>query len=267
MDAFADVEGRIRAALEVLKRDGVLPADLDVAGTEVETPRDPAHGDLASNVAMALAKGAKMKPRDIADALKAKLNADPAIASVEVAGQGFLNIRMRPEFWHGVVRAILDEGAAYGKTNLGRDEKINVEYVSANPTGPMHVGHCRGAVFGDALANLLAFDGYEVTREYYINDAGAQVDALARSAFLRYREALGEDIGEIPSGLYPGDYIKPVGAALAEKHGKALLAVPEDEWLPLVRAAAISAMLEMIKDDLGALNIHHEVFFSERSLT
>ncbi len=267
MDAFSDVEGRIRAALEALKKEGVLPSDLDVASTEVEMPRDPAHGDLASNAAMVLAKAAKMKPRDIADALKAKLDADPAFASVEAAGPGFLNIRMQPEFWHGVVRAILDEGAAYGKSNSGRGEKINVEYVSANPTGPMHVGHCRGAVFGDALANLLAFAGYEVTREYYINDAGGQVDVLARSAFLRYREALGEDIGEIPPGLYPGDYLKPVGAALAKEHGKALLAMPEDEWLQLVRAEAISAMLEMIKDDLGALNIHHEVFFSERSLT
>ncbi len=267
MDAFADVEARIAKALEALKAEGVLPRDIDVGAAEVEMPRDPAHGDLASNAAMVLAKAAGMKPRDVADALKAKLAAESAVASVEVAGPGFLNIRMQPGFWQAVVRAVLDEGAAYGQTNPGQGEKINVEYVSANPTGPMHVGHCRGAVFGDALANLLVFAGYEVTREYYINDAGGQVDALARSAFLRYREALGEDIGEIPSGLYPGEYLKPVGAALAKEHDKALLSMPEEQWLPLVRGEAIAAMLGMIKDDLGSLNICHEVFFSERSLT
>ena len=178
-------------------------------------PRDAAHGDLASNAALVLAKAAKMKPRDIADKLAEKLEADPDIERVEVAGPGFLNMGFRPAFWQGVVAAILKEGAAYGRADLGCGEPVNVEYVSANPTGPMHVGHGRGAVFGDALANLLAFAGYDVTREYYVNDAGAQVDALARSAFLRYREALGEDIGEIPAGLYPGDYLKPVGKALA----------------------------------------------------
>jgi arginyl-tRNA synthetase len=184
-----------------------------------------------------------------------------------VAGPGFLNLSFRPAFWHGVVWAILQEGADYGRIDLGKGEPTDVEYVSTNPTGPIHVGHCRGAVFGDALANLLQFAGYEVTREYYVNDAGAQVDALARSAFLRYREALGEAIGEIPAGLYPGDYLKPVGQALVAEHGPSLRNLPEERWLPLVREAAVAAMLAMIKEDLAALNIRHDVFFSERSLT
>ena len=184
-----------------------------------------------------------------------------------MAGPGFLNLSLRPAFWHGVVAAILKEGADYGRADLGRGEPVNVEFVSTNPTGPIHVGHGRGAVFGDALCNLLQFAGYEVTREYYVNDAGAQVDALARSAYLRYREALGEDIGEIPAGLYPGDYLKPVGQALAAEHGPSLLNFPEERWLPLVREAAVAAMLAMIKEDLAALDIRHDVFFSERSLT
>ena len=267
MDVFADVEGRIAAALESLKRDGALPLDLMVPGIEAEMPRDAAHGDMASGAAMVLAKAANMKPRAIAEALQGKLAADPDIARIEVAGPGFLNLTMKPEFWHGLVGAILDAGDAYGRSNIGRGERINVEYVSANPTGPMHVGHCRGAVFGDALANLLAFVGYEVTREYYINDAGAQVDALARSAYLRYREALGEEIGAIPAGLYPGDYLKPVGATLAGERGRSLVNMTEERWLPIVREAAIAAMLDMIKDDLAALAIRHDVFFSERSLT
>jgi arginyl-tRNA synthetase len=267
MDAYADVGARVAAALEALKKEGVLPSDIAVPPVEIETPRDPAHGDLACNAAMVLAKPARMKPRDIAVALQSKLAADPDIAGVEVAGPGFLNLRMTPEFWHRVVGAVLDDGEKYGRSDIGKAERTNVEYVSANPTGPMHVGHCRGAVFGDALANLLAFAGYDVTREYYINDAGGQVDVLARSAFLRYREALGEDIGAIPEGLYPGDYLKPVGETLAKEHGKSLLNMPEERWLPLVRERAIADMLVMIKDDLAALNIRHDVFFSERSLT
>ncbi len=267
MDVFAEIEGRVAAALEALKSEGALPADLPVGGIEVETPRDPTHGDLASNAAMVLAKPARMKPRDIAEKLQAKLAADEDIASVSVAGPGFLNITLRPEFWHGLVRAIHAEGGDYGRSELGKGKTVNVEYVSANPTGPMHVGHCRGAVFGDALANLLAFAGYDVTREYYVNDAGGQVDVLARSVFLRYREALGEDIGAIPEGLYPGEYLKPVGAALAKEHGPALLNMPEDRWLPIVRAFAIDQIMPMIKDDLAALNIRHDVFFSEASLT
>jgi arginyl-tRNA synthetase len=267
MNVHALVHARIVSALEALEREGALPKGLDLSNVEVTPPRDAAHGDLASNAALVLAKAAGMKPRDIADKLAGKLAAATDVEKVEVAGAGFLNMRFAPAFWHGLVAAILKDGAAYGRVDLGHGERVNIEYVSANPTGPMHVGHCRGAVFGDALANLLAFAGYDVTREYYINDAGAQVDVLARSAFLRYREALGEDIGEIPAGLYPGDYLKPVGAALAQEHGRSLLSFPEERWLPLVREAAIAAMLAIIKDDLAALNIEHNVFFSERSLT
>src|SRR5262245_8933831 len=267
MNVHALVHSQIVSALKALQREGALPAGLDFGNVEVSPPRDPAHGDLASNAALVLAKAARMKPRDIAEKLAEKLRALPDVESAEVAGAGFLNLRFLPRFWQGVVAAILKEGDAYGRVDLGRGERVNVEYVSANPTGPMHVGHGRGAVFGDALASLLEFAGYQVAREYYINDAGAQVDALARSAYLRYREALGEDIGEIPPGLYPGDYVKPVGAALAKEHDHALLNYPEERWLPLVREAAIAAMLAIIKEDLAALNVKHEVFFSERSLT
>ena len=267
MNVFARVEERVVAALEALKAEGVLPADLAVSGIEVEVPRDATHGDLSTNAALVLAKGARMKPRDIAEKLKEKLDAEADLETVEVAGPGFLNLTFKPAFWHVQVRTILQEGADYGRCDLGKGETVNIEYVSANPTGPMHVGHCRGAVFGDALANLLAFAGYDVTREYYINDAGGQVDVLARSVFLRYREALGEDIGAIPEGLYPGEYLKPVGAALAKEHGPSLINMPEERWLPLVRTFAIDQMMPMIKDDLAALNIKHDVFFSEASLT
>ena len=267
MNVYALVHSRILAALQALQADGALAQGLDFANVEVAPPRDAAHGDLACNAALVLAKAAKMKPRDIADKLAAKLEADADIDKIEVAGPGFLNLSLRPAFWHGVVAAILEEGPDYGRANLGRGEPVNVEFVSTNPTGPIHVGHGRGAVFGDALCNLLQFTGYAVTREYYVNDAGAQVDALARSAYLRYREALGEDIGEIPAGLYPGDYLKPVGQALAAEHGPSLLNLPEERWLPLVRDAAVAAMLAMIKEDLAALDIRHDVFFSERSLT
>ena len=267
MHAHALVESRIVAALQALEREAALPQGLDFATAEVAPPRDLAHGELASNAALVLAKPARMKPRDIAEKLAAKLASAPDIAKVEIAGPGFVNLTFAPQFWQEVVAQILKQGAEYGRTDLGHGERINIEYVSANPTGPMHVGHCRGAVFGDALANLLAFVNYDVTREYYINDAGAQVDVLARSAYLRYREALGEAIGEIPRGLYPGDYLKPVGAQLAAEHGHTLLNLPEQRWLPLVREAAVAAMLAAIKQDLTALNIHHDVFFSERSLT
>jgi arginyl-tRNA synthetase len=267
MNAHAFVQSRIEAALQALEHEGALPPGLNFAASEVAPPRDLAHGELASNAALVLAKPARMRPRDIAEKLAAKLAQQPDIAKVEIAGPGFVNLTFEPGFWHGVVRQILAQGGDYGRSDIGHGERINIEYVSANPTGPMHVGHCRGAVFGDALANLLAFVNYEVTREYYINDAGAQVDALARSAYLRYREALGEEIGDIPAGLYPGDYLKPVGQQLALEHGRDLLALPEERWLPLVREAAVGAMLAAIKDDLAALNIHHDVFFSERSLT
>lgn len=254
-------------ALVQLQQSGQLPADLAIGNFDVEAPRDATHGDLACNAAMVLAKPAKMKPRDIAEALAAVLRQAPGIAKAEVAGPGFLNITFEPAFWQGIVATILKQGKEFGRTGAGGGEKINVEYVSANPTGPMHVGHCRGAVFGDALANLLAFAGWDVTREYYINDAGGQVNVLGRSVFLRYREALGEAIGEIPEGLYPGDYLKPVGEALAKQHGKTLLDMPEAQWQPIVRDAAMAVMLATIKDDLAALNIKHDLFFSERSLT
>ena len=267
MHAHALVHSRIVVALEALQHEGALPPGLDFAATEVASPREAAHGELASNAAMVLAKPARLPPRVIAEKLAAKLAAAPDIAKAEIAGPGFVNLTFAPSFWQAVVTQILKEGADYGRSDVGEGGRINIEYVSANPTGPMHVGHCRGAVFGDALANLLAFVNYDVTREYYINDAGAQVDSLARSAYLRYREALGEEIGQIPAGLYPGDYLKPVGQQLAAVHGDALLSVAEGRWLPLVREAAIAAMLAAIKHDLAALNIHHDVFFSERSLT
>lgn len=243
-----------------------LPLDRIVA----EPPRDATHGDLATNAALLLAKGLRRKPRDIAEAI-AKLLTEHAdalqVQSVSIAGPGFINITLQPAVWQSIVQDVLTNGMDFGRTDLGQGEKINVEYVSANPTGPMHVGHCRGAVFGDALATLLSYVGYDVTREYYINDAGAQVDVLAQSAYLRYREALGEVIGAIPQGLYPGEYLKALGAQLADQHGSALLEMDEVEWLPLVKEAAISAMLELIRSDLDKLGVVHDVFFSERSLT
>ncbi len=263
---FADVLARVHAACAALAASGVLPARLDLARVVVEPTKDESHGDIATNAAMVLAKDAKAKPRDLADRIAAQLRADELVEKVDVAGPGFINLTLKPQAWIDALRAVLEQGDGYGKSAIGAAEKVNVEYVSANPTGPMHVGHCRGAVFGDALASLLAFAGYDVTREYYINDAGAQVDVLARSAFLRYREALGEDIGAIPDGLYPGDYLKPVGQALAATHGSALKELPEAQWLPIARAISITMTMEMIRSDLAALNIKHELFFSERSL-
>jgi arginyl-tRNA synthetase len=263
---FADVLARVHAACMALAAEGGWPADIDLSRVVVEPPRDAGHGDMATNAAMVLAKEARSKPRDLAERIAARLRADDLIASVDVAGPGFINLTLKAQAWPDALRTVLREGAGYGKSTIGAGEKVNVEYVSANPTGPMHVGHCRGAVFGDALASLLAFAGYDVTREYYINDAGAQVDVLARSAYLRYREALGAQIGEIPEGLYPGDYLKPVGQALAAEYGDKLLAMPEPAWLPVVRAKAIAMMMDEIKGDLAALNIRHDVFFSERSL-
>ena len=263
---FADVLARVHTVCAALAEEGALPAGLDLSRIVVEPPRDASHGDMATNAAMVLAKDAKSKPRDLADRIATRLRADGLIDKAEIAGPGFINLTLKPQAWSDALRAVLREGEGYGRSRAGAGEKVNVEYVSANPTGPMHVGHCRGAVFGDALASLLSFAGYDVTREYYINDAGAQVDVLARSAFLRYREALGEDIGEIPEGLYPGDYLKPVGQALAAEYGDELRNAPEADWLPVVRARAIAMMMEMIRGDLAALNITHEVFFSERSL-
>src|ERR1700754_1596093 len=262
---FANVLTRVHAACSALAAEGGWP-DAGLSRVVVEPPREAAHGDMATNAAMVLAKDAKAKPRDLAEQIATKLRADDLIEKVDVAGPGFINLTLKAHVWADALRTVLREGDAYGRSGIGMAEKVNVEYVSANPTGPMHVGHCRGAVFGDALASLLDFAGHDVAREYYINDAGAQVDVLARSAFLRYREALGEDIGAIPDGLYPGDYLKPVGQALAAEHGNKLLAMSESQWLPIVRSRSIAMMMDEISTDLAALNIKHDVFFSERSL-
>jgi arginyl-tRNA synthetase len=270
MDIFAEFRNRIAAVLRGKIAAGHLPADLDLGRFTVEPPRDAAHGDLATNAAMVYAREAKehyKNPRQFAVAVAADLALDPEIETTEVAGPGFINLTLQPQVYGTVLAAVLRAGTEFGRPDPKPTDKVNVEFVSANPTGPMHVGHGRGAVFGDALANLLAFAGHPTTREYYINDAGAQIDVLARSAFLRYREALGEAIGAIPEGLYPGDYLKPVGAALAAQHGAALKDKSEAEWLPIVRRDAIAAMMAMIRDDLAALKISHEVFFSELSLT
>jgi len=267
MDVFTGFHGHVLAAVQQLKHDGVVPQDASVDGISLETPKDSGHGDLATNAAMVLAKPAKLAPRALAERIVPLIASDPYVEKVEIAGPGFINLTLARAFWPSVLRMVLEQGDAFGRSAIGKGQAVNVEYVSANPTGPMHVGHCRGAVFGDALANLLDYASYDVTREYYVNDAGAQVDVLAQSAFLRYREALGEDIGAIPEGLYPGDYLKPVGEQLAGNHGRDLLDMPEAEWLPLVKAAALKAMLAMIADDLSQLGIKHDVFFSERSLT
>ena len=262
---YVDMLDRVRRAHDALIAAGVLPAGIDRSRITVEPPRDPTHGDMATNAAMVLAKDAGKKPRDLAQAIAEKLRSDPLIGSVEVAGPGFINITLKPAAWIETLRIAVRLGPRYGRSEVG-GSPVNVEYVSANPTGPMHVGHCRGAVFGDALANLLVFTGFEVTREYYVNDAGAQVDQLARSAYLRYREALGEAIGPIPEGLYPGEYLKPVGEALAVQYGPALMATPETAWLPPVRVRAIEMMLAAVRADLASLGVNHDVFYSERSL-
>lgn len=266
MNIFGLFEKRVADALGRLAGAGKIPSGLDASRVVVEPPRDPSHGDLATNAAMVLAKEARMNPRALADLLVADLKEDPRVTNVDVAGPGFINIRLSPQVLHEVLRGAVLDTDGFGRSGQGAGSPVNVEYVSANPTGPLHVGHCRGAVFGDALAALLAFAGYKVAREYYINDAGAQVDVLARSAFLRYREALGQDIGGIPEGLYPGDYLKPVGENLAREHGASLLEKPEAEWLPLVREFSINAMMEMIRSDLAVLNVRQEIFFSEASL-
>jgi arginyl-tRNA synthetase len=263
---FAEMLNRVRRANNDLIAAGVLPAGIDLSRVTVEPPRDPAHGDMATNVAMVLAKDAGKKPRELAEAYAQKLRADDLVAKVEIAGPGFINLTLKPSAWTAALRNAVQLGPQYGKSDIGHSVPVNVEYVSANPTGPMHVGHCRGAVFGDALTNLLAFAGFAVTREYYVNDAGAQVDQLGRSAYLRYREALGESIGAIPEGLYPGEYLRPVGETLAAEYGDALTKQPEAEWLPVVRAKAIAMMMAAVRADLAALNIAPDVFYSERSL-
>ncbi len=245
---------------------GELPPGLDLGAPTVTPPRDPAHGDVATNAALALARPAGRKPRDIAEPLARRLTRHDEVASAEVAGPGFINLRLAPAFWQGHLAALLAAGPAYGDSQLGGGESVNVEYVSANPTGPLHVGHARGAVFGDALAALLEKAGFRVTREYYINDAGAQVEALARSLHLRYRQALGQEIGDFPAGLYPGEYLIEVGRALAERDGERWLTAPESEWLEPLRDFAGAAMMDMVQDDLAALGISQDVFSSERAL-
>jgi len=265
MNLFADIRALVIGALAELEAAGSLPAGLDTGNVAVEPPRDPAHGDMATNAAMVLAKPAGMPPRQIAEALAGRLADDPRIAAAEVAGPGFLNLRLAPSVWQGVLRAVLTAGRDFGRSGMGQGLKVNIEFVSANPTGPMHVGHVRGAVFGDALASLLDFAGYAVTREYYINDGGAQVDVLARSAYERYREANGLD-PEIAEGLYPGDYLIPVGEALKERYGPSLIDRPESEWLAELRDFATRAMMAMIRDDLAALGVTMDVYSSEKAL-
>jgi arginyl-tRNA synthetase len=263
---FAEMLERVRYVSDELIAAGDLPANVDLSRVTVEPPRDQAHGDMATNVAMVLAKEAGKKPRELAEIIAAKLRADDLVAEVEIAGPGFINLSLKSSAWFAALRDAVRLGRQYGRSDVGRGVPVNVEYVSANPTGPIHVGHGRGAVFGDALASLLAFAGFGVTREYYVNDAGAQVNVLARSAFVRYREALGEAVGAIPEGLYPGEYLKPVGTALAAQFGDALKKMPEAEWLPIVRTEAIEMMMAMVRVDLAALNIAHDTFYSERSL-
>ncbi|KPF63444.1 arginyl-tRNA synthetase [Bosea sp. AAP35] len=265
MNLFETYSARVNAALSALAERGALPAGLDFGRVVVEPTRDTSHGDLATNAAMVLAKEAGTNPRALAALLVEELVKDGEIVKAEIAGPGFINLTLEPSVFTAILKDAVERGQDYGRGAAKPEPRINVEYVSANPTGPMHVGHGRGAVFGDALANILAFAGHDVTREYYINDAGAQVDVLARSAFLRYREALGETI-TIPEGLYPGDYLVSVGQTLAKTYGDALLAKSEAEWLPLVRSVAIDGMMAMIRDDLAALGVVHDVFFSERSL-
>jgi arginyl-tRNA synthetase len=260
---YARFAAYVDAALDALEGEGALTAGLDRRNVTVEPPRDPLHGDLATNAAMVLAKPAGMNPSALADLLVSKLGVLEEIASAEIAGPGFINLRLSDDVWRGELHLIHAESGRYGRSNMGAGTTVNVEYVSANPTGPMHMGHCRGAVVGDALASLLEYAGHKVIREYYVNDAGGQVDVLARSVHLRYREALREDIGAIPEGLYPGDYLVPVGTQLADKHGDAFVGKPESDWLVLFRETAVAAMLVMIKDDLALLDIHHDVFSSE----
>lgn len=264
MNLYSYFRDEIASSLAALAASGKLTGHLDTSRLTVEPPRDAAHGDISTNAALVMAKDAGLKPRDFASLLAGELARRSDVAAADIAGPGFINLKLRPTFWHDRLRDMLAEGERYGASKLGQGRPVNVEYVSANPTGPMHVGHGRGAVVGDVLAALLERIGYAVTREYYVNDAGVQVDVLARSAYLRYSEALGEDIGTIPEGLYPGDYLKPVGAALAQRDGDKWRGKPEAEWLAPVREFAIAAMMDLIRDDLAALGVRHATFTSER---
>ncbi|MEM8850042.1 MAG: arginine--tRNA ligase [Pseudomonadota bacterium] len=265
MHLFADIRVLVVDALGALAAEGTLPDGLETGNVAVEPPRDASHGDMATNAAMVLAKPAKMKPRDIADALASRLMADSRIVSAEVAGPGFLNLRLAPDVWQQVVAAVLDQGAAFGRSAMGQGTRVNVEYVSANPTGPLHVGHTRGAVFGDALASLLEYSGHDVTREYYINDGGAQVDTLARSVYLRYLEAHGQEVA-FEGDVYPGDYLVDVGKALKAKVGDAYLDKGEQYWLAEMREFATEAMMDLIRADLKSLGVEMDVFSSEKAL-
>ncbi|MEE2946122.1 MAG: arginine--tRNA ligase [Pseudomonadota bacterium] len=265
MNLFSEIRDLVIEQLTAMQSEGALPEGLDFTNVAVEPPRDAAHGDMATNAAMVLAKPAKMKPRDIAEALAAKLGADARVETAEVAGPGFLNLRLAPVLWQELVKAVLENGNGFGRSAMGQGKKVNVEYVSANPTGPLHVGHTRGAVFGDALASLLDYAGYDVTREYYINDGGAQVDVLARSVYLRYLEAHGQEVA-FEDGTYPGDYLIPVGEALKDKVGDAYVGQDESVWLAEVREYATEQMMDLIRADLKQLNIEMDVFFSEKAL-
>jgi len=266
MNVFTHFRAVVDAQLASLVASGKLPDGMAIGNIAVEPPRDSSHGDIATNVALVLSKQARMKPRDIADMLAPLLADHDDVETVDVAGPGFINMRLSNAFWQNQVQTILTEGKSFGDSAMGADEPVNVEYVSANPTGPMHVGHVRGAVFGDALSNLLAKAGYKVTKEYLINDAGSQIDVLARSAYLRYCEAHGQDIGAIPEGLYPGDYLVPVGEALKEEFGDIWLDADEGEWIATIRDKATDAMMDMIREDLATLGVEHDVFFSEKTL-
>ncbi|WP_281991956.1 arginine--tRNA ligase [Sulfitobacter geojensis] len=265
MNIFAEIRDLVTTTLGQMVSAGTLPEGLNFDPITAEPPRDPAHGDMATNAAMVLAKPAGMKPRDIAEMLASKLAEDPRITSAEIAGPGFLNLRLAPSNWQAIAKTVLNEGTAFGRGSLGQGKKVNVEYVSANPTGPLHVGHTRGAVFGDALASLLDFAGFEVTREYYINDGGAQVDVLARSVYLRYQEAHGQKVA-FPDGTYPGDYLIEVGEALKAKVGDAYLDKGEQVWISDIREFATEKMMDLIRSDLKALGVEMDVFYSEKSL-
>ena len=265
MTVFADFRSVVLEALAQLQAEGRVPSGLDASAVAMETPRDAAHGDLATNAALVLAKPAKMQPRVLAEMLAEKLRLNPKIRGAEPAGPGFLNLRIDEAVWREEIREAVDLGAAWGRSQAGAGKSVNVEYVSANPTGPLHVGHMRGAVFGDALASLLDAAGWSVTREYYINDAGGQVNTLSRSAYLRYLEAHDRAI-EIPEGLYPGEYLRDVGAALRARFGDAFVDQPEEVWLIPIRDFAVARMMEEIKEDLAALNVRMDVFSSEKAV-
>jgi len=266
MSLYAQYSALLDGVLDDLQSDGAIPAGINRKGVAVEPPRDASHGDLATNAAMVLAKQAATNPRALASLIAPKLEAIPAVTSVEIAGPGFINLRLSPDAWRDELVTILREGETYGTSTVGANERVNVEYVSANPTGPLHMGHCRGAVVGDALARVLEAAGFRVTKEYYVNDAGGQVDTLARSVHLRYREALGEEIGEIPEGMYPGEYLVPIGVELASEFGDQYVRQPQSEWLELFRERAVAVMLDLIRHDLALLNIHHDLFASEAEL-